>query len=96
MENETMPQYIKIKGEKGLKRYNEFAIFRINLKVLMTFNQLDRKGLSQTIGARSLKRIDDLCEGRVPPKFDEIVTLSGLFGTTIDQLLYKKVSVTFN
>lgn len=88
------PAYIASKGKLAMKRYEEFAIFRQNLTILQATKDATNKELAEIIGLRP-KRIEDFREGRLPPKFDELITIAKFFNVTLDQIMYKRIIITF-
>lgn len=91
---EKTPKYLLNRGQLATKRYNEFAIFRQNILMLRASKNVTQHQLSEILNIRP-KRIEDYEIGRCHPSFDEIRTISKYFEVTLDQLLYKKATVTF-
>lgn len=89
------PQYISSKGKMAMDRYNEFAIFRSNLIMLKAFKNVSCEELAKEITAARPKRVWDWENGRCHPSFDEIRKIAKYFDVTLDQLLYKKATVSF-
>lgn len=78
------------------RRKSEFEIFRYNLRLLRASVNKSASELSNELKLRTLKRINDLEEGRTSqPKFEEVLLLAKYFNVTLDQILYQKAQVSF-
>lgn len=78
------------------KRKSAFEVFRYNLRLLRSSVNKSGSELSKELELQTIKRINDLEEGRVSqPKIDEVMKLAKYFNVSTDQLLYQKAVVTF-
>jgi transcriptional regulator with XRE-family HTH domain len=91
---EDTPKYLKIKGEVGTERFNEFKIFRYNLAILRASTGLNGIELAEQL-CMPKKRIHDFETGRCNPNIHELKKIGNYLQVTIDELLYKKAVVTF-
>jgi transcriptional regulator with XRE-family HTH domain len=71
----------------------DFAIFRNNLKTLRAAHGISAKDLSVQAGMRQQKRISDIEEGKGSPSLDEIYSVSLIFKTSLDQLLFHELKI---
>lgn len=69
-------------------------LFKKNLRMLRLSESLTAKDLSERLGFDKGKRINDLEEGRVKPKFDDLVLIVDYFPITFNDLL--EVELTLN
>lgn len=70
--------------------------FRTNLRILCGSVDKSMIALSEELGMKSGKRITDLQYGhRGNPTMEELHTITKHFGITIDDILYKKATITF-
>lgn len=88
------PIYITAKGKIGTERYNEFKTFRINISVLRANQSLTGVELSTNLGMPK-KRVNDFEIGRCHPTIHELTKIADYFSVTLDELLYKKIVLTF-
>lgn len=67
-------------------------IFRHNLKLLRKFQCLSGEEMADKIGIHP-KRINALEEGRMSPKFHEVIRIVDYFPITFDDLLDSKIEL---
>lgn len=89
-----VPVYIKSKGKIGTERYNEFKTFRINLLVLRATKSLTGIELSSLLDMPK-KRVNDFEIGRCNPNLHELTKMANYFSVSLDELMYKKVIISF-
>ncbi len=89
------PAYLASKGRLGEERFKEFEIFRYNLIVLQATKNSSAQELSKVMNLKSLKRVEDYKLGRAHPDWDEVRAIAKFFDVTIDQLMYRKITVRF-
>lgn len=87
---------VKCRAKLSDVRKAEFEIFRYNLRLLRASVGKSAAELAAELKLRTLKRINDLEEGRISqPKFEEVLLFAKYFNVTLDQLLYQKAEVSF-
>jgi DNA-binding XRE family transcriptional regulator len=59
--------------------------FRYNLRLLRATTELSGVELSDKLGLAS-KRINDLEEGRTPPKMEDVISIATFFNITLSDL----------
>jgi transcriptional regulator with XRE-family HTH domain len=72
----------------------DFDIFRNNLRTLRQVHNFTAKDLSIKAEMKQQKRVSDIEEGKGSPSLDEIYTLSLIFNTSIDRLLFQELRIT--
>lgn len=79
------------------KRLKHYELFRHNLRLLRANVGKSATDLSKDLKCTSLKRINDLEEGRVAePNLSEVIAIAKYFNVSIDDILYKKADIFFN
>jgi len=58
-------------------------------------NSITANELSKKCKLRQIKRISDLEEGRGKPTLDEVVSICNELGFKMDDMLHKKVVITY-
>lgn len=69
--------------------------FRTNLRILCGSVDISMVDLTKQLNLKSGSRITDLQYGRGNPTMEELHIITKHFGITIDDILYKKATITF-
>lgn len=77
--------------EKEIEEVHE--IFKYNLRLLRASAGISGKELAEQLKFKSLSRIHDLEEGRIKPRFEELVLIVDHFPITFDDLLDSKLQL---
>lgn len=73
----------------------ESQIFQFNLKLLRTNKEMSGEDLAAALKFESRKRILDLENGRMPPRFDELVTIGKYFDINIGNLIGFAITLNY-
>lgn len=80
-------------AETREKLYDKFYN---NLRLLIATETISMTDLSRNLGLKSGSRIASLMYGKGKPEMEEIIIIARHYNLTIDELLYKTASITFN
>jgi hypothetical protein len=72
-----------------------FEKFFNNIRLLVATEKISMVDLSRTLGLKSGTRLSDLSYGRGTPSTEELIVLSRHFKCTIDELLNKTVTISW-
>jgi len=73
-----------------------FDKFYNNIRVLIATETISMVDLSRNLGLKSGSRISDLSYGRGNPSAEELIVLSRHFKCSMDDLLNKTATISFN
>jgi len=77
------------------KRDMIYAKFYDNIRLLVATETESMVNVARELGLKSGSRLYDFCYGRCSPSTAELISLSAHYKTTIDNLLNKKASITW-
>jgi transcriptional regulator with XRE-family HTH domain len=66
--------------------------FKHNLRLLRASKSISGVELSQELNM-PIKRINDLEEGRLPPKLDDLIKICSFYNISFDDILVRKITL---